>query len=145
MKMSKSEYLKYVDKKTPPSPVYGNMMKAFISGGIICCIGQLIKSGYLSAGLDESAAGAATSVSLIFIGAMLTGLNVYNRLAKLSGAGTLVPITGFANSVASAAIEFKSEGLVAGTSAKMFVIAGPVIVFGISASVIYGIIYCLVT
>ena len=145
MKMSNSEYLRYVDRKTPPSPIFGNMMKAFISGGIICCIGQLIKSGYLSAGLDDSTAGAATSVTLIFIGAMLTGLTVYNRLARLSAAGTLVPITGFANAVAAAAIEFKSEGLVTGTSAKMFVIAGPVIVFGISASVIYGIIYCLVT
>jgi stage V sporulation protein AC len=142
MKMTKKEYGKYVDRKAPKSNLAANMLKAFISGGIICTIGEAILNGY-STLLSKTDAGAATSITLVFVGALLTGLKLYDNLAKFSGAGTLVPITGFANSVAAPALEFKSEGLVTGMSAKMFIIAGPVIVFGIAASVIYGILYCL--
>lgn len=142
MKMTKKEYEQYVQRKSPKSPLLINMLKAFLSGGIICTIGEAILNGY-SAVLPKDSAATATSISLVFIGALLTGLKVYDNLARFSGAGTLVPITGFANSVAAPALEFKSEGIITGMSAKMFIIAGPVIVFGISASVIYGIIYCL--
>ena len=144
MKMTKKEYSDYVDKKSPPSPLGANLIKAFVSGGIICCIGQAIKSGCIAAGLNELNAAAATSVILIFAGVLLTALRVYDRLAKFAGAGTLIPITGFANAMAAPALEFKSEGIVKGMAAKMFVIAGPVLVFGISASVLYGIVYCLI-
>jgi stage V sporulation protein AC len=143
MKMTKKEYGRYAEKKSPKSPLLANMLKAFISGGIICCIGEAIFNGYSSI-LPEDIAGTAVSVTLVFLGALLTGLKIYDNIAKFSGAGTLVPITGFANSVAAPALEFKSEGIIMGMSAKMFIIAGPVIVFGISASVIYGIIYALV-
>ncbi len=143
MKMTKKEYGDYVKRKAPKSPLITNMAKAFVSGGIICCIGQLLINGYKSAGLQGESAGTATSITLVFVGALLTGLKLYDNLAKFAGAGTLVPITGFANSVAAPALEFKSEGIITGMSAKMFVIAGPVIVFGITASIIYGIIYSL--
>ena len=112
-------------------------------GGAICCLGQLLLHLYGRLGLDEQAAATASSITLVFLGAALTGLGVYDDLAKLGGAGTLVPITGFANSVAAPALEFKTEGLITGTAAKMFVIAGPVIVFGVGSSVIYGLILCL--
>ncbi|UOO37534.1 stage V sporulation protein AC [Oscillospiraceae bacterium CM] len=144
MDMSKKDYKKFVEKKSPNSPLAANMVKAFISGGLICVIGEVILNGYTSLGLTPDGAGAATSVTLVFAGALLTGLKVYDNLAKFSGAGTLVPITGFANSVAAPALEFKSEGLITGMSAKMFIIAGPVIVFGTMASVLYGLFYFLV-
>ena len=143
MKMTQKEYDNYVKKKAPKSPLVPNMLKAFVSGGIICCIGQALINGYKAAGLEQDGAGTATSITLIFVGALLTGLKVYDNLAKFAGAGTLVPITGFANSVAAPALEFKSEGIITGMSAKMFVIAGPVIVFGIAASIIYGVLYIL--
>ena len=120
-----------------------NMARAFVVGGLICCFGQGITDACLHWGLDKLAASAATSITLVFFGALLTGLGIYDDIAKFSGAGTLVPITGFANSVVSPALEFKSEGYITGTAAKMFVIAGPVIVFGITASIIYGIILVL--
>ncbi len=142
MKMTKKEYNRYVERKSPKSPLLANMLKAFLSGGIICCIGQAMLNGYGTI-LPKDSAGTATSITLVFLGALFTGLKVYDNLAKFAGAGTLVPITGFANSVAAPALEFKSEGLIMGMSAKMFIIAGPVIVFGISASVLYGILYCL--
>ncbi len=145
MKMTQQEYNKYVERKSPKSPFAANMFKAFLVGGLICCIGQLILNGYQSAGLSKDLAAIAASITLVFIGAALTGLKVYDNFAKFAGAGTLVPITGFANSVAAPALEFKSEGYVMGMGAKMFIIAGPVIVFGVAASVLYGIIYCLVT
>ncbi|HHT17816.1 MAG TPA: stage V sporulation protein AC [Papillibacter sp.] len=145
MKMTHAEYDRYVKRKMPKSKTGRNMLRAFISGGIICCIGQLILNGYKSAGLDQDAAAAATSITLIFLGALLTGLKIYDNMAKFAGAGTLIPITGFANSVVSPAMEFKSEGMILGMSAKMFVIAGPVIVFGTCASFLYGLIYALVT
>lgn len=144
MKMTNGEYAKYVKEKTPKSKTGADMLKAFLVGGLICCIGQAILNGYTSLGMETENAATATSVSLVFLGALLTGLGVYDNIAKFAGAGTLVPITGFANSVVSPALEFKSEGYVTGTGAKMFVIAGPVIVYGTTASVLYGIIYCLV-
>jgi stage V sporulation protein AC len=144
MKMTKQEYGEYVKQKSPDSPIVTNMLKAFVSGGIICVIGQAIVNAYRGAGLDDERALAATSVTLVFLGALLTALGVYDRIAKFAGAGTLVPITGFANSVAAPALEFKTEGIVAGLGARMFVIAGPVIVFGITASVVYGLVICLI-
>ena len=140
VKMSNEEYRKFAGKRAPRSPVKRNMFRAFISGGAICVIGQGILNAYISAGLEADIAGAACSISLVFLGVLLTGLGIYDDIAAFAGAGTLVPITGFANSVAAAAIEFKSEGFITGTGTKMFVIAGPVIVYGISASIIYGLI-----
>ena len=140
MKMSSEEYRKFAEKRVPRSPVKRNVFRAFVSGGTICAIGQGILDAYKSAGLDAEPAAAACSISLVFIGALLTGLGIYDDIASFAGAGTLVPITGFANSVTAAAIEFKSEGFITGTGTKMFVIAGPVIVYGISASIIYGLI-----
>ena len=120
------------------------MLLAFLFGGAICTVGQSVHDLWVLARLGEEAASAATSATLIFIGALLTGLNVYDDIAKRGGAGTLVPITGFSNAVVSAALEFKSEGYILGMSAKMFTIAGPVLVFGICGSVIYGLILCLI-
>jgi stage V sporulation protein AC len=114
-------------------------------GGIICVIGQGLTDIFMALGVDKETAGSACSICLIFIGAMLTGLGVYDDMAKFAGAGTLVPITGFANSVVAPALEFKTEGYILGTAAKMFIISGPVIVYGISASVIYGVLYVLLT
>lgn len=138
--MSSGEYRKFAEKRAPRSPVKRNVFRAFVSGGAICTVGQVILNLYSSAGLDKDIAASACSISLVFIGVLLTGLGIYDDIASFAGAGTLVPITGFANSIAAAAIEFKSEGFVTGTGAKMFVIAGPVIVYGISASIIYGFI-----
>ncbi len=141
--MTNQEYRKYVAGRCPPSPLGRDLFRAFFSGGLICAMGQGILALWGLAGLEEETAAGATSVSLVFLGALLTGLGVYDRLAKYCGAGTLVPITGFANSIASPALEFKSEGYVAGMAAKMFVIAGPVLVFGLSASVVYGLVLVL--
>ena len=141
--MTNQEYRKYVAGRCPPSPLGRDILRAFLSGGLICAVGQGLLALWSLAGLEEETAAGAASVSLVFLGALLTGLGVYDRLAKYCGAGTLVPITGFANSIASPALEFKSEGLVAGMAAKMFVIAGPVLVFGLSASVVYGLVLLL--
>ena len=141
MNMSKKEYNAYVQRLAPKSPIWKDLLNAFWTGGLICVLGQLIQNGWAAAGLDKDAAGSATAISLIFLSAVLTALSVYNCIAKFAGAGTLVPITGFANSVVSPAMEYRSEGLVTGMAAKMFTIAGPVIVYGLSASVIYGVIY----
>lgn len=143
--MTNREYAAYVQSRCPPSPLTKNLLRAFFSGGLICVVGQAILRFWLAAGLDSQSAAAANSITLIFCGTLLTGLGVYDRLAKFGGAGTLVPITGFANAMASPALEFKSEGYVAGMAAKMFVIAGPVIVFGMTASVLYGLIYWIGT
>jgi stage V sporulation protein AC len=146
MDMTNQEYARYVQAKSQPSPSGKNCVWAFGVGGLICVVGQLLLTFFQSAwGLEADDAGAAVSVSLILLAALLTGLGVFDNIAKHAGAGTLVPITGFANAVVSPALEFKSEGLVMGVAAKMFVIAGPVLVFGISASVIYGLILCLLT
>ncbi|HNX99713.1 MAG TPA: stage V sporulation protein AC [Oscillospiraceae bacterium] len=143
MGMTNDEYKKYADRHAPRSPFRGDVLRAFLVGGAICCLGQLLDETYLGAGLAKDDAGALTSMTLIFLSALLTGLGVYDNLARFGGAGTLVPITGFANAVVSPALEFKTEGFVLGTAAKMFVIAGPVIVFGVGASVVYGLILVL--
>lgn len=143
MDMSPQEYQAYIKQKSPRSPIVKDTALAFLIGGAICVLGQLILDGYRSLGLDKTDAGTATSVTLIFLAALTTGLNLYNSLARFAGAGTLVPITGFANSVAAPAVEFQTEGLILGTCAKMFTIAGPVLVFGTVASWLYGVIYWL--
>ena len=140
MNMSPKEYNRYVARLAKKSPLGKDLLNSFLIGGLICVIGQLILNGYTALELSEQDAAAATSVSLVFLSAVLTGLSVYDDLAKIAGAGTLVPITGFANAVVSPAIEFKAEGFVTGMAAKMFIIAGPVIVYGTVASVLYGII-----
>lgn len=140
MDMSPKEYQQYVQQKAKKSPIVKDVIMAFIIGGLICVIGQLIQNGWSAAGLNQEDAGTATSCSLVLLSALLTGFNLYNKIARFGGAGTLVPITGFANAVVSPAIDFKSEGIVTGMAAKMFLVAGPVIVFGTLASVIYGII-----
>ena len=140
MNMSPKEYNRYVARLAKKSPLGKDLLNSFLIGGLICVIAQLILNGYTALELSEQDAAAATSVSLVFLSAVLTGLSVYDDLAKIAGAGTLVPITGFANAVVSPAIEFKAEGFVTGMAAKMFIIAGPVIVYGTVASVLYGII-----
>ena len=141
--MTNEEYRKYAGKHAPRSHVGRNCLGAFLVGGAICCLGQALLDLYGAWGLDELAAAAAESVTLVFLGALLTGLGVYDDLARLGGAGTLVPITGFSNAVAAPALEFKSEGLITGTMVKMFTIAGPVIVSGTVASAVYGLILVL--
>ncbi|MBQ5405967.1 MAG: SpoVA/SpoVAEb family sporulation membrane protein [Oscillospiraceae bacterium] len=143
MNMQNDEYRRYADRHAPRSQVGRNCLGAFLVGGTICCLGQLLFTLFQAAGLDEQAAGTAESVSLIALGALLTALGVYDDLAAIGRAGTLVPITGFSNSVAAPALEFKTEGLVTGTAVKMFSIAGPVIVFGLAASTVYGILLVL--
>ena len=140
MNMSKKEYNRYVARLAKKSPLEKDLLNSFLIGGLICVIGQLILNGFTALDLSEQDAAAATSVSLVFLSAVLTGLSVYDDIAKFAGAGTLVPITGFANAVVSPAIEFKAEGFVTGMAAKMFIIAGPVIVYGTVASVLYGLI-----
>ena len=143
MDMTPQEYQDYVKQKAPKSPIVKDTALAFLVGGAICVLGQLILNGFLSLGLDKTDAGTATSITLILLSALATGLNLYNSLARYAGAGTLVPITGFANAVVSPAIDFKAEGIVTGMAAKMFVIAGPVIVFGTLASALYGVVLML--
>ena len=143
MNMQNDEFRRYADRHAPRSQVGRNCLGAFLVGGTICCLGQLLFTLFQAAGLDEQAAGTAESVSLIALGALLTALGVYDDLATIGRAGTLVPITGFSNSVAAPALEFKTEGLVTGTAVKMFSIAGPVIVFGLAASTVYGILLVL--
>ena len=143
MEISPQEYQRYVKEKAKKSPIVKDTALAFVTGGLICVLGQAIQNGWSAAGLSQQDAGTATSCTLVFLSALLTGLNLYNKLARFGGAGTLVPITGFANAVVSPAIDFKSEGFVTGMAAKMFTVAGPVIVFGTLASVIYGIVLML--
>lgn len=143
MKMSSGEYRKFAEKSAPRSNTKRDLFRAFISGGTICAVGQGLINLYKYLGMSADEASTVCSVTLVFIGALLTGLGIYDDIAAFAGAGTLVPITGFANSVAAAAIEFKSEGFVTGTGTKMFAIAGPVIVYGISASIVYGLFLLL--
>ena len=143
MEISPQEYQRYVKEKAKKSPIVKDTALAFVIGGLICVLGQAIQNGWAAAGLSQQNAGTATSCTLVFLSALLTGLNLYNKIARFGGAGTLVPITGFANAVVSPAIDFKSEGFVTGMAAKMFTVAGPVIVFGTLASVIYGIVLML--
>lgn len=142
---TKKDYQDYVDKKSPNSPILKNLFKAFFIGGFICLIGQFINDFWSWRGLSTDDASTATSITLIFLGIFLTAINVYSKIGKFAGAGSIVPITGFANSIASPAIEFKSEGLVLGVGAKLFQVAGPVLVYGISTSIIVGLIYFLFT
>ena len=141
--MTNQQYAEYVKRKSPASPLWGDLLRAFLIGGAICALGQVITELWVMSGLSCADAGTACSMTLVFLGALCTGLGVYDDAAKFGGAGTLVPITGFANAVVSPALEFKSEGFITGTAAKMFIIAGPVIVFGTCASIIYGLILCL--
>ena len=143
MDMTDRDYGKLVNERSKPSPLGKNILWAFLVGGGICTIGQGLTQLFQQYGLDQDQAGTATSVTLFLAAALLTGLGLFDKLAKRAGAGTLVPITGFANAMVSPALEFKSEGLITGTAAKLFTVAGPVLVFGISASVIYGLILCL--
>ena len=137
---TQKEYSEYVNKKSPNSPILKDCFNAFWVGALICSIGQIIMDFCMYKGMDNTLASTVVSTSLIAISAILTALNVFNRIGKFAGAGSLVPITGFANSIVSPAIEYKSEGYVMGVGGKMFTVAGPVLVFGISASVIIGII-----
>ena len=139
--MKEQEYEKLVDEMSPKSPMWRHCLNAFWIGGLICTLGQVFVNWYGKLGLDKEMSGTAASMSLVVLSALLTGLSLYDDIAKHAGAGTLVPITGFANSISAPAVEFKTEGFVLGVAAKMFTIAGPVIVYGLSASVVYGIIY----
>ncbi len=141
MEMTPKEYQEYVKKKREKSPLGKDMLLAFTVGGGICVLGQLILNAYGALGLGKEEASTAMAITLVFLSALFTGLGLYHKLARFAGAGTLVPITGFANAVASPAIDAKSEGLITGTAVKMFTIAGPVIVFGTAACAVYGAIY----
>ena len=142
--MTEKEYGKLVQDLSPKSPIWKDCLWAFLIGGLICALGQAILNGYLALGLDKEAAGTAMSMTLVAISALLTGLSLYDNIAKHAGAGTLVPITGFANAITAPAVEFKTEGFILGVGAKIFTIAGPVILYGVSASVVYGLIYWII-
>lgn len=139
--MTNKEYQAYVEKKTPNSKTGRNVLRAFLIGGLICTIGQFITNVLKMMGYGQEQVSSIVSLIMIFIGALLTGLDIYDDIGRYAGAGSIVPITGFANSIVSPAIEFKSEGYVMGVGARMFVVAGPVLVYGISTSIVAGIIY----
>jgi len=141
--MSKKQYNEYVATLAEPSPLAKNMVWAFCVGGAICAGGEWLRELFMGRGMEETLAGCAVSVCLVALSALLTGLGLYNKLAKRAGAGTLVPITGFANAMVAPGIEFRSEGLVYGVAGKMFVVAGPVLVYGIGAAAVYGVVYWL--
>ena len=143
--MKEREYGKLVSEMSPKSPIWRDCLNAFWIGGVICTLGQAFMNWYGSMGIEKTDAGTLASMSLVALSALLTGLSVYDDIAKVAGAGTLVPITGFSNSISAPAVEFKTEGFVLGVAAKMFTIAGPVIVYGLSASVVYGVIYWIFT
>lgn len=140
---TKQTYQDYVDKKSPNSPIWKNCFNAFWVGGLICTIGQIIMNICKERGFDQTLSGTIASIILIGLAAFLTGLNIFNKIGKFAGAGSLIPITGFANSIVSPAMEYKSEGYVMGVGAKMFTVAGPVLVYGISASILVGILYLI--
>jgi len=144
MNLSNQDYGKLVNEKSRPTPMGKNLCLAFLVGGAICTLGQVLVNFFKARGLDQDSAGGATSMTLIFAAALLTGLGLFDTIAKYAGAGTLIPITGFSNAMVAPALEFKSEGLVTGTAAKLFLVAGPVLVAGISTSVVYGLILCLI-
>jgi stage V sporulation protein AC len=143
--MTEKEYGKLVSDLSPKSPIYKDCILAFLVGGLICTLGQALLNFYSSLGLDKTDAATAECMTLVALSALFTGLSLYDNLAKHAGAGTLVPITGFANAVSAPAVEFKTEGFILGVGAKMFTIAGPVIVYGVSASIVYGLIYWITT
>ena len=138
--MTEKQYAALAQELAPRSPMGRDCLGAFVIGGAICTLGQLIMNAY-GLILDKDGAACATSMTLVTLSALLTGLSLYDDIAKYAGAGTLVPITGFANAIAAPAVEFKTEGFILGVGAKMFTIAGPVIVYGLGASVVYGVIY----
>ena len=140
MKLNQTEYQHMLQKESPNSPLGRDMLWAGVIGGLICVVGEAVSTFYKGRGMDTEGAAGATAITMVFLGALLTGLHLYDKLAKRAGAGTIVPITGFANAIVSPAMEFKSEGLVLGLGAELFTIAGPLLVYGISASVIYGLI-----
>lgn len=140
MDLDKQRYQKLLEEKSPPSPLWRDCLLAFLIGGAICAAGEGVSHFWQARGLDTTDIAAATAITMVFFGALLTCLHLYEKIAKHAGAGTIVPITGFANAIVSPAMEFKSEGLVLGLGAKLFAVAGPVLVYGISASVIYGLI-----
>lgn len=144
MQKTKEEYQKMVEKASPNSHLITDCLKAFVSGGVICCIGQFITNVLANYGFSKNDSGIYTSVILIFIASFLTGIGWYSKLGKFCGAGTIVPITGFSNSVTAPAIEFKKEGLILGLGAKIFLIAGPVILYGVLTSIVVGIVYYVV-
>ena len=143
--MTERNYGKLVSELAPKSPLWRDCLMAFVIGGLICCLGQVLLNAYGALGLSKEDAATAECMTLVGLSALLTGLSLYDNIAKHAGAGTLVPITGFANAVAAPAVEFKTEGFILGVGAKMFTIAGPVIVYGVSASVVYGLIYWIWT
>ena len=143
--MTEKEYQSLSQELSAKSPLGKDCFHASWTGGLICAIGQVFLNFYQNIGLDKDMAGTAASITLVVLSALLTGLSLYDNIAKHAGAGTLVPITGFANAIAAPAVEFKTEGMILGTAAKMFTIAGPVIVYGVSASVVYGVIYWITT
>ena len=143
--MTEKQYARLVGDLAPKSPKLRDYLGAFCIGGTICLVGQLFMNWYASMGLDEKATGTAVCMTLITLSALLTGLSLYDNIAKYGGAGTLVPITGFANAISAPAVEFKTEGFILGVGAKIFTIAGPVILYGVSASVVYGLIYWITT
>lgn len=145
MKMNSMQYDAMVKKYSPNSHTLVDTLNAFWTGGLICVLGQIILNLWSLTGISADLAATATAMSLVLLGALLTGTGIYDKIAKLAGAGTVVPITGFANSVVSPAMEFKTEGFVMGVAAKMFTIAGPVIVYGVGASVVYGVLYWVIT
>jgi stage V sporulation protein AC len=141
--MTTDEYKKYVDSKSPDSKLLRNVIRAFAVGGLICVVGQVFTNTYRSMGFDVDISAALTSISMVFLGVLFTGLNIYDELGRFAGAGSIVPITGFANSIASPAMEYRTEGYVIGVGARMFLIAGPVLVYGISTSILAGILHYL--
>ncbi|NBI06965.1 stage V sporulation protein AC [Senegalia massiliensis] len=141
--MNSEEYSKYVEKKVPKPSYLRNCIRAFWVGGLICTLGQVFLNYYTYIGLDKKEVASAVPMTLVFLSALFTGIGLYDRLGRYAGAGSIVPITGFANSIVSPAMEYKREGYVFGVAAKMFVIAGPVLVYGYGSSIIYGIIYYL--
>lgn len=143
--MTQKQYAKLVKEISPPSPIWKDCLLAFLIGGAICLLGQGLITLYANCDLDKEKAGTAASMTLVALSALLTGLSLYDDIAKAAGAGTLVPITGFANAISAPAVEFKTEGFILGVGAKMFTIAGPVIVYGLGASVAYGLIYYFTT
>lgn len=143
--MSKKDYQEYANKKVPKPTYFKNIIYAFIVGGLICMIGQFIKNFLLKRGLDEESVGVGVSIILIFLGSSLTGLGVYDEIGKIGGAGAAIPITGFANSIVSPAMEFKKEGFIFGLASKMFNIAGPILVYGVGSSIIVGVLSLIFT
>lgn len=140
---TQKDYQNYVDEKSPNSPIFKNCICAFLIGGLICSIGQIIMDFCIYRGLSETTASTVVSILLIALSAFLTGLNLFNKVGKIAGAGSLIPITGFANSIVAPAMEYKSEGYVMGVGAKMFTVAGPVLVYGISSAIVVGLVYLI--